>query len=111
MAATKPSAAKNKAAQKKTSTTRKTTATKATAVKKPTRAPAHKTSANKKTSAKEPVRSFRLSRETENFISMRITRQTVYWTILAGVLLVVGLLILQSQLSILETLNQISEGV
>lgn len=56
-------------------------------------------------------RSFRLSSETEKFISSRITIQTVYWLILGVAILVMSLFVLKAQLEILETLNQISESL
>lgn len=89
----------------------------AAAKKKPTKpaAPRKKTVAKKPAASKakkaQSVRSFHLSRETESFISTSITRQTIYWAVLAIVILLVGVLILNSQLAILETLNQISDSI
>ena len=94
-------------------TTKKKTTAKPAAKKTVAKAPAKKTTA-KKTAAKKAkqseVQSFRVSRETENFISSRITMQTVYWAIFAIAILAVGVLILNAQLEIIDTLNQLSEG-
>ncbi len=106
---------KPSASAKKTSTAK----TKATAAKprktvaKKTSAPAPKKAAVKRSSSKKPhqVQSFRLTSETESFISSRITLQTIYWSVLSAVILIVGVLILNAQLDILETLNQISDGL
>lgn len=99
--------AKKEAAKTTKKATTKSTASKSKSVaaKKPASRPAAK---SKKAA---PVQSFRLSRETEKFISSRITRQTVYWLILALAILAMGLLVLKAQLDILQTLNEISEGL
>lgn len=67
-------------------------ATKKPAVK---RAPAKSTA---KTSVKrvskpseQPTKSFRVAPREENFFTLRVTRQTVYWSILAILVLVLGL--------------------
>ncbi len=104
-AGSKPARAKKPAAK---------TSPKKTAAKKVAAAPAKKP-ASKKTSTTKAApaprtESFRLSRESQSFISSRITLQTVYWSILAIVILIVGLFILNVQLDILETLDGISEG-
>ncbi|GEM_PF-7084867 len=110
MAASKPSTAKKKPATKpvakKTTTARKTTTAKAATTKKPAtqKAPAKRTK-------QQELRSFRLSRDTQNFISSRITIQTVYWAIFAAAVLAAGVWVIFIQLDILETLNQISQGL
>ena len=98
MAVAKPSTTKKKAAPKK--------AAAKTTVKK---APVKKTT-TKKSAKPTEVKSFRLSRESQKFISVRFTRQTVYWTIIAAALLIVGLMSLQAQINILQTLDEISES-
>lgn len=77
--------------------------------KKTTSKPAAKKSTAKAKSI--PVQSFRLTRETEKFISSRITIQTVYWFIFALAVLAMGLVVLKAQLDILDTLNEISNGL
>lgn len=87
-------------------------ATKSAAAKVKTTKSNVKTPASVKAKKKATeTHSFRLSRESENFISSRFTIQTVYWLVLALVILVFGIMILQAQLSIIETLDQISEGL
>lgn len=110
MAATKkPSASTKKKSTPKT----KTAATKPQkAVVKKATAPTRKTTAKRTAKKKvQSVQSFRLSSESESFISSRITLQTIYWSILSAVILIVGVLILNAQLDILDTLNQISDGL
>lgn len=87
------------ATTKKTATKRKTTTTKKVAPKK-------KTTAKKTTSRASAARSssgaakakatqsFKLQRSTEPFISLKITVQTLYWLILAGAVLLLGLWVL-----------------
>ena len=103
MAVAKPSTTKKKAAPKKI-------AAKTTAKKAPIKKPVAKKSAAKSAKPAE-VKSFRLSRESQKFISVRFTRQTVYWTIIAVALLIVGLMSLQAQINILQTLDEMSESV
>lgn len=80
--------------------------------------PAAKKTASKKASAhatkaasKKPehTQSLRLTKESQSFISSRITLQTVYWSILAIFILVIGVYILNVQLDILNTLEQIQQ--
>lgn len=94
-------------------TTKKKTTAKPAVKKTAAKAPAKKATAKKSPSTKakpQVVQSFRVSRETENFISSRITMQTIYWAVFAITILVVGVLILNAQLEIIDTLNQLSEG-
>ncbi len=110
MAASKPSASTKKKTTAKTTKAKTTKAAAAKPRKTVSKAvPAKKTT--KRAKHAQSVRSFRLSSETESFISSRITLQTIYWSILSTVILVVGILILNAQLDILDTLNQISEGL
>lgn len=80
---------------------------KATPKKRATRTSANKTTTTK--SAKrvvrskgqaEPMRSFKVYRDTPSFTTFRVTRQTVYWTILLVFIIVMQLWILQVQLEI-----------
>ena len=110
MATTKKPSASTK---KKPATKAKTTAAKSnkSTVKKsvgPVRKAVARRSSKKNA---QTVQSFRLTSETESFISSRITLQTIYWSILSAVILIVGVLILNAQLDILDTLNQISDGL
>ncbi len=74
-----------------------------------TATPTKKKSVKRKKSVS--IQSFRLSHETEKFISSRITRQTIYWLIISLAILTTGLLILKAQLDILEILHGISGGI
>jgi len=90
-----------KTASKKT--TSRTTKTKAAPVKK---APVKKASVKKKTTSKRAsakateMRSFHISRDTSNFKSFQITRQTVYWIILLAFIIFVQLWILKLQIEV-----------
>ncbi len=107
MATSKPATTKKKPAAKAATTKKSTTqpVTKKTIAKK---APAKKATKAKKS---PQARSFHLSPDTEKFISSRITLQTVYWAVFAIVILAAGVYIINIQLDILDTLNQISEGM
>ena len=107
MAASKPSTSAKKKTTAKSTKAKATTAKPRKTVSKA--APAKKTV--KRSKRAQTLKSFRLSSETESFISSRITLQTIYWSILSTVILIVGILILNAQLDILDTLNQISEGL
>lgn len=48
----------------------------------------------------QPMRSFKIYRDTPAFTTFRVTRQTVYWTILLIFIIVMQLWILQVQLEI-----------
>lgn len=75
---------------KKTTTKRKT--------------PAKRKSAPKKTN----VKSFRVSPDTRPFMSFQVTKQTVYWAILLGFILILFLWILNIQLDILRITESIN---
>lgn len=111
-AATKSSTKKKttaaKPAAKKTTAAKPRTAAASTARKKPAAKAPTKT-ARKKTPAK--MQSFRLSRESEQFISTKITTQTVYWSILAIAILILGFKVLDAQLETLEALNQLAQQI
>jgi len=58
--------------------------------------------AKKKTKKQPPMKSFKLSRETLPFLTFRITRQTVYWTVLLFIILTLELWILSMQLDVIH---------
>jgi hypothetical protein len=102
--------------KKSTETKRTTTDKKAAPAKKPAAKTTPKAAPKKRTTTKratakvaKPV-SFRLSRESQSFISTRITTQTVYWSILAIVILVLGIYVINIQLDILRTLQDLSDN-
>jgi hypothetical protein len=93
--------ATKKAAPKK-KTTAKPVAKKKAAPKKKA-AVAHKASV----SAEPTYESFKLNRDM-SFMNMRITRQTIYWTILLLFILAMQLWILNTQLDVLKTLDTLT---
>lgn len=87
------------ATTKKTATKRKATTTKKAAPKKKTitKKPASKATSTRSTSRAtkaKATKSFKLQRSAEPFISLKITVQTLYWLILAGAVLLLGLWVL-----------------
>ena len=106
-------AAKSTATPKIKKTTAKAPASKATArktsAKAPAkRAPAKKAAPKKSTASKSaPVQSFRLAKSDQSFFTTRITIQTVYWSILSIVILLLALWILNVQLDIIELLDSV----
>lgn len=96
------------ATTKTSSTKRKTTPTKKTTTKRPpakkptTKRPAAKSSAAKAKSAAsrtknakaKQTQSFKLQQTDEPFVSLKVTIQTLYWLILAGAVLLLGLWVL-----------------
>lgn len=64
----------------------------------------------KKTRSKkeEPMRTLRLSRESRPFITTRITKQTVYWSILLIFIMVMQLWILNIQLDVIKLTDSIT---
>lgn len=96
MATAKKSTAKSKSASKpavKKTPAKKVAATKTSVKKKP---------AVKKVSAKQTtkMRSFRIAKEGDSFTTFKITRQTVYWTILICFIIFVQLWILKLQIEV-----------
>lgn len=85
---------------------------KATAAKKKT-VKATPKSNSKKTATKNkqaaPLKSFQLSPETEKFISSKFTRQTIYWLIIGLEILILGIIIIKSQINIFDILNDIAQ--
>ena len=72
-------------------------------------ATAKKKKAVKRSAPKKAAKleSFKLSKETAPFISFRVTEQTVYWSILLILILVLALWILQLQIDVTDILNNI----
>lgn len=84
----------------KKSTTKKPTAKKTTTRK----APVRKTTA---VSKKPAVKSFRRCEETQPFMTMRLTRQTFYWLIIAVLSIAFTVWVLKLQSDINELYSQI----
>ena len=63
-----------------------------------------KAATTKRTPAKKtvPMQSFRVYKNKESFTTFKITRQTVYWTILLAFIIITQLWILKIQLDIVE---------
>lgn len=98
-------------ASTKKSTAKKPVAKKAPVKKAPVKkAAAKKAPARKKTvSASAKMESFKLYRESPSeFRSFRVTRQTIYWTILLAFIMVTQLWILKIQLDIAEITNALT---
>jgi len=55
-----------------------------------------------------PLKSFKLSKEPTSFVSFRITDQTVYWSILLILILILALWVLQLQINLSDILSQIN---
>jgi len=60
---------------------------------------------------KVSLESFKVARESAPFVSFRITDQTVYWSILLIMILVLALWVLQIQVDISEILDNINAAV
>jgi hypothetical protein len=92
-----------KAPVKKT-TTSKSAATKSVSAKKAPVNKAVKSTAPKKSTSKtkasqvQKMKSFRIAPNEPNFVSFKITRQTVYWVILVAYIVVMQLWILSLQI-------------
>ncbi len=87
----------------KKTTAKKKPVTRKVAVKKPAKTSvASKTTRSRKTSvSKTPqMRSFRISKEDSAFTTFKITRQTIYWTILICFIIFVQLWILKLQIEV-----------
>ena len=74
------------------------------------KAPAKKRTTSKATRAKkQEMQSFKVYKESPNeFKTFKITRQTVYWTILLAFIMVTQLWILKIQLEIAEITNALT---
>lgn len=77
---------------------------KKTVAKKPVKKGVHKNSTSKKT---VPMKSFHVYKNDVPFITFRITRQTVYWTVLLISIIVTQLWILRIQTDIATLTNTI----
>lgn len=103
------------ATSKTTSTKRKTTTTKKAAPKKKTtakRAPAKTTTkARRKTAATTSKQSFKLQRSDEPFISLKVTIQTLYWLILAGAVLLLGIWVLDISQKVQSIYDEIDSNM
>ena len=73
----------------------------ATAKKKTARKAASKKSKN------TSLKSFKLGQEPAPFITFRITEQTVYWSMMLILILILALWILQLQIDVSDILNNI----
>ena len=86
-------------------------ATKKTIAKKPTtrKTTTRKSSSRKAvtTSKKPAVRSFQRCEETQPFMTMRLTRQTIYWLIIAVLSIAFTVWVLKLQSDINELYSQI----
>lgn len=61
----------------------------------------------KKVKKVAPLKSFRLSKEPTPFVSFRVTDQTIYWSILLILILILALWVLQLQINLSDILNQV----
>lgn len=68
------------------------------------------TTKRKSSPKKVAVQSFRVSPDTRPFLSFQITKQTVYWAILLGVILILFLWVLNIQLDILRITESINSA-
>lgn len=91
-------------------TGKKAPAKKTTAKKPATKKPAAKKTTAKKVEKQPEIKSFRLTKE-DKFFTTRVTLQTVYWSILSIVILVLVLWILNVQLETIELLDSINASL
>ncbi len=101
-------------AAKKPASKTKTTTTKKAAVK---RAPAKAKSATKVKQVKaQPVQSFRASKPEQPFMTFQITRQTIYWLILAVIVVSLAAWVLSISIKVqniydeIDATNRITES-
>lgn len=88
-------------------------ATKKAPVKK--KVVAKKKTATRKKTVKKPTligpsphyKSFKVNKDIQ-FMNMRVTKQTIYWSILLIFILIMQLWILNTQMDVLQTLNTIT---
>lgn len=101
--------ATKKPAPKKTTTARKaTTAKKTSTTKKATTSKRRPTVRRAAAKPKKPaVRSFRCSAETDPFMTLKITKQTIYWLIIAVAAIAFTLWIMKLQGDINDLYDQI----
>lgn len=67
-----------------------------------------KKTAHKSVKKVASLKSFKLSKEPEPFVSFKVTDQTIYWSILLILILILALWVLQIQINISDMLNQIT---
>ena len=85
---------------------KKTPAKKAPVKKAASKKPVRKATSKRTTSKKSaPMKSFRVYKDDQSFNSFRITRQTVYWTILLLFIIATQLWLLKIQLDIADLTN------
>ncbi|MEI7689843.1 MAG: hypothetical protein WCI79_02670 [Candidatus Saccharibacteria bacterium] len=63
----------------------------------------------KKSAKKAPkMQSFKISKSPKSFMSLEITRQTVYWTILVGLIFALSLWVLNIQIDTMRVLDSLN---
>lgn len=75
--------------------------------KKATKKATKRKIAPKKVKKVAPLKSFKLAKETTPFVTFRVTDQTVYWSILLILILLLALWILRIQINISDVLYQV----
>ena len=85
--------------------TPKKPATKTTTAK---RKPVAKKTVARKSSKPAPMQSFKVSRDEPPFLSFRVTKQTVYWSILLIFILLMQVWVLNAQLDVVESLDSLT---
>lgn len=99
--ATKKTTPTKRATPKKSTTTKKAPVKKATTVRTTT-APRKKTPAKN-----QAVRSFRVTKNPEDFMTFRINRQTIYWIIFGTAVIALALWVMSLQRDINDLYDQI----
>lgn len=82
----------------------KKTAAKSTAAK---RAPAKSRATSVRVKKAQPMQSFKPAKSSEPFLTVRITHQTVYWAILAIIVLALGLWVIDINDRVMTIYDQI----
>lgn len=122
MATTKTSSTKRKTTPAKATTAKRTTSkktptkrtsTKSAATKKPTtKRPATKSTVKRSKNTKAAsAKSFKLEQSNEPFVSLKVTVQTLYWLILAGAVLLLGLWVLDISQKVQTIYDQIDSNM
>jgi hypothetical protein len=81
-----------------------------------TKKPAPKKAAPKKPATKKttkavkvvPMQSFKVAPDVPSFMTVRVTKQTVYWSILLIFILITQLWVLNAQLDVIDALDSIT---
>jgi len=77
--------------------------------KSPTKkSPVKKSKKSSKKVTQANMASFHLVKDTPPFLSLRITKQTVYWSVLLVFILITQIWILNVQLDVIQTLDSIN---